>query len=306
MKIESRNEAYINGGLKMIAGPHMLDGVHTEPGNTQSDEMVHQLDNLIAHPRYALVQIGQGTQLAVANHDRIVVVRDDTRRIEVQLAEWDARVREALSVGRAPSSTPATHQVGHVVDHQIDVDAHTDIVAASHHAGELCLISRARYQAVGHRLVALPPRPSKASSDDGVLRRWRDLHTGVTSRCQEVLALVRDVIPFPLEQMHNAAPVGPLVWVKPCSSGRQSRADCNSTPNSASNGKTNVASFVGGDASGGAQIVTAGIVTATTSVPRSLRGSPVPLAIMKCENGQVGTGHQSQLFHNNGRLLVTR
>uniref|UniRef100_A0A182Q601 Uncharacterized protein n=1 Tax=Anopheles farauti TaxID=69004 RepID=A0A182Q601_9DIPT len=192
-----------------ISGPHVLDGVHTETGDTVVDHLVHQIDDLVAHPAVALIQIRQSYQLAVAHLDRVVVVRDRAHRVEVVRAVRHSRELHATGVRRRTTGSTVRADRCHVVDDQIDVDANTDRITAADHVRKLSLTTRAGVQVVRDRLVTFPPRPTWAPHDR-VLRRGRHLHTGITLRRQEALALVGNVVPLPLEQMHNAATIAPL------------------------------------------------------------------------------------------------
>src|SRR5262245_32297142 len=104
-----------------------------------------------------------------------------------------------LRVGRTVGADARTRVVRHVVDHGVHDDAHARRLAAIHHVGEFGPRARAAAgDAVAHRLVALAPVVTR---HDAVLFRGRDLYGGEAGRAEDVLALGRDLGPFPLEQV---------------------------------------------------------------------------------------------------------
>lgn len=101
----------------------------------------------------------------------------------------------------------------HVVQDYIHVDSHADFTAALDHTAELLLVTRARHQAVRNGLVALPPRSLVVLSDDNIFLHGRYLHGPVAHRPKEVFAFGRDVVPLPLEEVHDGVAPGCHVWL---------------------------------------------------------------------------------------------
>lgn len=140
-----------------ISGPHVLGGIHTETSNTQLSQMVQEVDDLVLHPRVALVKITQTNQLTVAHIGGIVVVGDGAGGVEVQRGEGHGREALRAGVGSAATGTTGATIGSHVIEDNIHIGAHTHSIATADHAGELLLITRASGQLVGNRLVTLPP-----------------------------------------------------------------------------------------------------------------------------------------------------
>lgn len=140
-----------------ISGPHVLGGIHTETGDTQFSQMVQEVDDLVAHPRVALVKITEANQLAVAHIGGIVVVGDGTGGVEVQRGEGHGGEALGAGIGGAATGAGGAAIGSHVVEDNVHIGAHTHGIAALHHAGELLLIARASGQLVGNGLVTLPP-----------------------------------------------------------------------------------------------------------------------------------------------------
>lgn len=80
-----------------VSRPHVLGSIHTETGNTQVRQMVQEVNDLVAHPGIALVQVAQTDQLAVAHVCGVSIVGDRAGGIEVQRGE--RHTREALGAG---------------------------------------------------------------------------------------------------------------------------------------------------------------------------------------------------------------
>uniref|UniRef100_A0A182VFL8 Uncharacterized protein n=1 Tax=Anopheles merus TaxID=30066 RepID=A0A182VFL8_ANOME len=194
---------------RQIGGPHVFGRIHAESGHSELDQMVQEVNDTVTHPRHRLVQIVQSHQLTVPDLLRIAPIVDGTRWVKVGPSE---RYRRELTVrgnGRGTSRTDRWLdglRRSHVVDDDVHVQTHAGRIAAPRHVRKLSLRARSRVQLEGNWLIPFPPRPgSIGQSNDDVLVHWRQLHTAVPFGPQEALTLVRNVAPFPLEQMHDRA-----------------------------------------------------------------------------------------------------
>ncbi len=179
---------------------HLLNvfrGVDAKAGDAEPREHDQVPGDLLSDRREAGVEIGERQQFTVLNVGGVPVVVDDAPRMEVGRGE-QARI-VVLRVTRAVAPDARTGGIGHVVDDRIHINANPHRLAPLHHVRELGTRSRsAARDAVAHRLVALTPVEVWR---DAVLLRRRDLHGRKTRRSEILLALGRDVAPFPLEQV---------------------------------------------------------------------------------------------------------
>lgn len=176
--------------------------------------------------------------------DRVIVVANGSWRVwalvgiavEVVGPEWDAWVVLRPPIVRtAPCPCPGWPASRHVIHHSVDVDSNTRRIAPSDHGRELGLRARARLQLVRNWLVPLPPR-AVGLADDCILIGWRNLHEAqdfvISTKCTKVkraflcsylnstvahrskksLTLVRNVVPFPLEEMNDGGAARGEVW----------------------------------------------------------------------------------------------
>jgi len=186
--VEDRVEIHLLDVLRRVDA----EARHAEPG--QHDEVA---GDLLPDRRPGRVEVGEREQLAVLDVRRARVVADRARRVEVRRG-IEARVL-VLRVGGAGAADAGAREVRHVVDDRIHVDPDANARAPVHHVRELGAVARAAApERVAHRLVALAP---VVGGRDAVLLRRRDLHRLHPRRPEHLLALVRDVRPFPLEQV---------------------------------------------------------------------------------------------------------
>ena len=145
------------------------------------------------------IEIGKAKKLAVLYVGRALVVGYGTRRVEIAL-----RVEPGifvLAIRCSVATNAWARDVGHVIDHGVNVNPHPGNLAAIDHVGELPARSRpAPADAVAHRLIALAPRMAALHT---VLLRRGYLNRSESRRPEHRLALARDVGPFPLEQVHE-------------------------------------------------------------------------------------------------------
>lgn len=134
--------------------------------------------------------------------------------MKVGAIEWNVREvsRQRISFGACGSDERRRRTWSrHMVDYDINEDSYTSIAAPRDHLFEILLAARSRLNLEGHWLVTLIPR---AVFDYHILVHWARLHATVAFRSQEVFALLRDVQPFPFEQMNDALPVADEVRVE--------------------------------------------------------------------------------------------
>jgi len=158
-----------------VRWPHVLGGVHAEPGHAEVDQVVQELHHLVLDVGVALVEVAQTHQLAVAHLVGVVVVANGAGGVEVQRGVGHSGVALAAGAGGAAPRSVGASVGGHVVEDHVHVGAHSGVVAPPHHAGELLLVSGAGDQLVGDGLVPLPPG---AAVLHGVLVDGRDLEGG--------------------------------------------------------------------------------------------------------------------------------
>lgn len=163
----------------------MFGSVNSESSNTQVDEVVHVVHDLLTDVFIALVQVLKTRQLAVTypiSAAAVVVALNDTvGPVEVVPAIRHARVAPVAEVGGAATGTSVLIPCAcHVVDDGIDVDSDTSVVTFAHHVSELLFVTGAGDKAVGDGLVTFPPG-ALARPDGKVLIGRRDLNTTISS-----------------------------------------------------------------------------------------------------------------------------
>jgi len=197
--------------LEILRG-HVLGGIHSETGNSQFDEVIQELDQLAPHPLTALVKILEAYQFALLHLEAIVPIRDPAGGMEILGGEGNSRerllARFRLCAGCAHSYS--IEIAGHVVQEHIHVDTNTHFVASTDHVTELLLISRSSCQLVGDGLVSLPPGTTRR---DDVLIHGAHLHSGEAPWSQEVLTLLGNVRPLPLEQVNDGVAIAPPMGI---------------------------------------------------------------------------------------------
>lgn len=152
----------------------MLGSVNPESLDTQVDEVVDVVGNLLPDVVLTAVQVVQADQVTVTDLICVIVVADLTvGLVEVTTSERNSGVFlisavEAGSTGTLSRCSSTTH----VVDDKISNNVDSSSIASADHAGELITVSGSGFQLPGNRLVPGPPL-----STLDVLVGWGDLNT---------------------------------------------------------------------------------------------------------------------------------
>ncbi len=99
---------------------------------------------------------------------------------------------------RAAHTHAAAAMSCRMIDHHIGVDLHACISATPDHVTKLGFGSAATDQIITHRLVTGPPLVQR-----NMLVRRRNLDRIIPFRTKEILALLGNIIPFPLKEMYK-------------------------------------------------------------------------------------------------------